>query len=250
MKKFICMKIPGLVCIALLAGCGKPAVKPAGGNSNTPVAPGTATANAPAIPAADTAADGPKTGEKICFACNGTGTIKCLAPGCQDGLVDCPGPCLKLDRGEWVHLEVAGHPPTDLWHKFYHADGASYDAYNQNHAGHVIAMQNDRAVDTGPCKICGGKARVPCSVCKGTGRQVCLICGGKKYVPAVWSPTNNPWLNNQGDAIHLTDGRVFFGKIVGAVGTDLTIKTRDGKFVNVENAEVMAKPDGSSPAAP
>ncbi|MDD5140831.1 MAG: hypothetical protein PHY43_11290 [Verrucomicrobiales bacterium] len=223
--------VSGIFCLALLAGCGKPA---GGSAPASTVAPDVANASA-------SQPDGPKAGEKICFACNGSGAIKCLAPGCVDGKVDCPGPCLKLDRGVWIHMDVAGHPPTDLWQKFNQGNG-SYTAYNQGHVGHVIAMQNGKAMDTGPCKICGGTGKVVCSVCKGTGLEACLICGGKKYIPDSWTPANNPWLNGQPDLIRLTDGRILLGKVISTVGTDLTIKTRDGKWMHVNASDVVPKP--------
>jgi hypothetical protein len=225
-----------LVGVGLMAGCGKPV-------ASVPLAAPAAPelTNAPAQPAADSVAEGPKPGEKICFACNGQGTIKCLAPGCVAGLVDCPGPCLKLDRGVWVHLEVPGHPPSDLWQKFYLPDG-SYQAYNQNHVGHVIVLQNGQAVDTGACKICGGTGKVPCALCQGTGREKCLICDGKKFIPSTWTPTDNLWLNRQPDLLRLADGRVLFGKLVSTVGSEVTIKTRDGKWLHIKASELMTTP--------
>ncbi len=224
----------GVFCLGLLAGCDKPA-----SGSNRSVAPTDISHAAPSQPE-ETRAGAPKAHEKICFACNGSGTIKCLAPGRVDGQVDCPGPCLRLTRGTWIHMEVAGHPPTDLWQKFSEGNGA-YSAYSQAHVGHVIAMQNGKAVDTGPCKICGGSGKVPCNVCKGTGRETCPICGGKKYVPDSWTPIDNPWLNQQPDLIRLADGRIMFGKIVSTVGTNLTLKTRDGKWLHLGTAELMPK---------
>lgn len=214
--------------LGLLAGCGKPA-----GESR----PSPQLSNAPAAaPVALTAK------EKVCFACKGAGTIKC--PACVDGQVDCPGKCLRLNRGKWIHMEVAGHPATDVWQKFYLPDG-SYTAFNQNHAGHVIVIQGGKAVDTGACPVCGGTTKVVCSVCNGTATQPCPICEGKKSVPLDWSPTNNPWLNRQPDLIRLTDGRVLFGKVVSTVGDSISIRTRDGKFVHVRTADLPPKAEGA-----
>ena len=136
-------------------------------------------------------------------------------------------------------MEVAGHPPTDLWHKFELPDGSGYMAYNQNHVGHVIAYQNGQFVDTGPCKICGGSGKVPCSVCKGTGKEVCPICEGKKFIPVAWTPTDNPWLDRQPDLIRLSSGKLMFGKAIYTNGTDLTIKTRDGKFLHIQSTDIV-----------
>jgi hypothetical protein len=58
---------------------------------------------------------------KTCFRCNGSGKMKC--PDCKSGYRDCPGPCLKLSRGTWEHLDVAGHDKSELWQRFYSPDG-------------------------------------------------------------------------------------------------------------------------------
>jgi hypothetical protein len=234
MKSLVTFIFACVAGIALLVGCGKSP----GSSTPPPAAAQTAAPDATNTPAAEP--DGPPAGEKACFACKGTGAVKCMAPGCVNGAVDCPGPCLKLDRGVWVHMDVPGHPPTDIWQEFNNADGTT-TSYSQGHVGHVIVMQNGRAVDSGTCKICGGTGKVPCSVCKGTGQQVCPICKGSKYVPEAWTPTDNPWLNSQPDLVRLNDGRIFFGKIIGTIGTDITIKTRDGKFVHVNATNVAPK---------
>ena len=219
-----------LPCILLLGGCSKPA-------DNSGAA---STAQSGITNASVKHADEPQPGEKICFACNGTGEVKCTAPGCVDGKVDCPGPCLKLNRGTWVHLDVPGHPATDLWQKFYLSDG-SYTAFNQNHVGHVIVIQNGKAEDTGPCKTCGGTGKVSCSVCKGTGKTVCPICEGKKFIPIAWTPTDNPRLSSQPDVIRLNDGTIVFGRIMSIIGTDVGIKTREGKWIHVNATNIAPK---------
>src|SRR5216683_2097368 len=75
-----------------------------------------------------------------CFQCGGTGQVKCTGPDCKDGMLECPGPCLKLSKGTWEHLVVAGHDPEELWQKFNQSDG-SWQAWNQGHLGEVIKMQ-------------------------------------------------------------------------------------------------------------
>ena len=129
--------------------------------------------------------------------------------------------------------------------KYEHGNGA-YEAFNQGHAGHVIVIQNDHAVDTGTCTICSGTGKVQCSACKGTGKEMCLICEGKKFTPLSWSPTNNPWLNRQPDVIRLTDGRVYLGKVMGSVDTNVNIRTRDGRWVYVSYKDLVTKPDAVS----
>ena len=231
MQRLLQVMISGFIAAGLWAGCGKSPARIS--RVSEPAATVTnAVANAVTdVPA--TRPDEPKPDEKPCFACKGTGLVKCMAPGCVNGMVDCPGPCLKLDRGVWVHMDVAGHPATDVWQKFRQSDG-SWEAFNQNHVGHVIVMQNGRAVDSGTCKICGGTGKVPCSVCKGTGEVVCPICQGKKFIPVAWTPTDNPWLDSQPDLIRLNDGRILFGKIISTNGTDALIKTRGGQWLHVD----------------
>jgi hypothetical protein len=191
---------------------------------------------------------GPGPGEKVCFACKGEGTVRCFAPGCVDGQTDCPGPCLKLTRGVWIHMDVAGHSPTDLWQQFFNESGlGGYQAFNQTHVGDVIEYQNGVAVDTGKCKICGGTGKVTCSVCKGTGKVTCPICNGKKFIPIAWTPTDNPFFDSQPDIIRLTDGRVVLGRIAGQMGDDITIVTRDKKVLHVKSSEILPK-GGSNPA--
>jgi hypothetical protein len=235
---FSCLWLLLLLCAWALAGCDKPPADSPKIGADQAAAP-----NPAAHSLAATAGAGPKDGEKTCFACKGEGTIKCLI--CVGGQVDCPGTCLRLNRGVWVHMEVPGHPATDVWQKFYQPDG-SYTAYTQGHVGHIIAMQGGKAVDTGPCPICGGSTKVACKACQGTGKQPCPICEGKKFVPLDWSPTNNPWLNRQPDLIRLADGRVLFGKVVSAIGTNVTIKTRDGKWLHLSNQDMLPNPTGVS----
>ncbi len=223
----------GLV-ILLAVGCGEqkeglpPAAKP--GQTSDPATP-----VEPAINPA-----GPGKDEKACFTCNGAGTVPCSARGCVAGKVECPGPCLKLTRGSWVHMNVPGHDPKELWQKFRKPNGG-VTAWNQGHVGEVIALQNGDYVNIGKCTVCSGTTRVACSACKGLGRQPCELCGGKKYVPIAWTPTNNPWLDKQPDVIRLKDGRVLLGKIVLSSGDDRTIKLRDGKTTHV-NANEIAVP--------
>jgi hypothetical protein len=240
MQRPISAIVSGFLAIWLWSGCGKPAASSKLTSVGTPFATNlSANATTNALPGQ---ADGPKSGEKICFACRGTGLVECTAPGCRNGMVDCPGPCLKLDRGVWVHLVVAGHPASDVWQKFRNSDG-SWTAFNQGHVGHVIVLQNGRVVDSGPCKICGGTGKVPCSVCNGTGKVVCPICGGRKFIPIAWTPADNPWLDSQPDLIRLNDGRILFGKIISTIGTDVTIKTRNGQWLHVDETNIAPKPE-------
>lgn len=130
---------------------------------------------APAGPPASSATEKTKT----CFQCNGTGTGKCPVAACKNGKAPCPAPCLKPTVGVWEHMNVAGHSPNDVWQKF-RMPGGGYQAWNQNHYGEVIAMQNGKPVNVGKCKVCGGSMVVKCQVCNGTGIAPCTLCGGMR----------------------------------------------------------------------
>ena len=234
---------PVLACFLgalLFAGCGKP--------TDVPKSQPPATTNSAPPPEA---VAGPGTGEKVCFACNGEGTVACLVPGCVNGQVDCPGPCLKLSRGTWIHMDVPGHGPNELWQKFPDLDGrGGYYAFSQNHLGEVIVYQNVRAVSTGKCKICGGTGKVKCDVCKGTGKVTCPICNGKKFIPGAWTPTDNPWFNSQPDVIRLADGQVLLGRVAASAGGERTIITRDKKILHVKASAILPRAETNSSAAP
>src|SRR6516164_1179980 len=171
MKTKLWTFLPGLLALSLvLCSCHKA--------EEAPAAVHTAPAAARA-PARTAVAHIEPTAEKTktCFQCNGTGEIKC--PDCRDGFVDCPGKCLKLTEGSWIHMQVTGHPPTDIWQKF-PKPGGGWTAYNQNHVGHVIELRNGDWVDTGPCPVCHGKGKIECAKCGGTGEIVCNVCEGTK----------------------------------------------------------------------
>ena len=222
---------PVLACFLgalLFAGCGKQA------SDSTPKPP----------------VGGPGPNEKVCFECKGQGTVACRAPGCTNGQVDCPEPCLKLSKGAWIHMTVAGHDPSELWQKFPNKNGqGGYQTWNQDHVGEVIVYKNGVAVNIGGCKVCGGTTKVTCPVCKGTGKQVCEICEGKKFIPVAWTPTNNPWLNSQPDLIRLKDGRVLLGRVAVTIGDERTIITRDKKTLHVKAPDILPKAGTNPPAA-
>jgi uncharacterized protein YlaI len=174
---------------------------------------------------------------KPCFQCNGTGKMKCPAPTCQKGEVDCPGSCLQLTKGTWVHMEVAGHPPTDVWQKF-NKSGGGWTAYNQNHVGHIIQMVNGEATDVGVCPVCHGKAKVKCTLCNSTGEVVCSLCEGKKTVPESWTTFDNPKMKNRPTHFKMKDGTTLIGKKTMEIGTRATIKTEKGD-VEVNSADIL-----------
>jgi hypothetical protein len=233
---------PVLACFLgalLFAGCGK--------QSSAPEGQANATNSVPPLPEV---VAGPSPNEKVCFACKGEGTVACLVPGCVNGQADCPGPCLKLSHGTWIHMNVPGHSPNELWQKYPDLDGrGGYYAFSQNHLGEVVAYQGVRAVSTGKCKVCGGTTKVTCSICKGTGKVTCPICSGKKFIPVAWTPTDNPWFNSQPDVIRLKDGRVLLGRVAVAIGEERTIITRDKQTLHVKAPDILPKADTNPPAA-
>jgi hypothetical protein len=174
---------------------------------------------------------------KVCFACKGTGKIAC--PNGANGWMDCPGNCLKLSQGVWEHLEVAGHPPTDLWRKFYASNGG-WQAWNQNHVGDVIEIRDGVPTDIGKCSICGGAGRVKCPVCKGTGEIICPVCGGKKVVPESWTPLDNPTVKIRPSRFKLKDGSVLVGRKLIVMGNQTTIHTSSGNVV-VNTADIVTE---------
>ncbi|HWQ91757.1 MAG TPA: hypothetical protein VN673_08800 [Clostridia bacterium] len=183
---------------------------------------------------------GPGPGEKVCFTCQGQGTVACRVAGCVHGQAECPGPCMKLTRGTWVKMNVPGHDPNELWQKFPNQSGkGGYQSWNHHHVGEVITYQNGVAVNIGPCKTCSGSTKVTCRVCKGAGTANCELCRGKKFIPTAWTPTDNPWFNSQPDVIRLADGRVLLGRIAATSGDDNTIVTRDKKVFHVNSSDIL-----------
>lgn len=198
-------------------------------------------ANAPRTnqPSSSTAATTATTTEektKACFQCNGTGKMTC--PDCKGrGEIDCPGHCLKLTQGTWIHMDVAGHPPTDLWQKFDRPAG-QWRAYNQNHVGHIIEYRNGDWVDTGPCPICHGKGKVPCSKCDGTGEVVCDLCEGTKVVPESWTAFDNP--KHRPTHFAMKDGTTLVGRKTIVIGNHAVIQTANGQM-EVNTSDILAE---------
>ncbi|MGC3990479.1 MAG: hypothetical protein QM796_12520 [Chthoniobacteraceae bacterium] len=194
-----------------------------------------------------------KTGRPLvpCDLCEGEGTIKCTAPGCVDGWVDCPGPCLKLSVGRWEHMDVPGHDPSELWQKFTYAHG--YQAWTTAHIGQVIEMRDGIPTNIGPCPICGGKGKVPCKVCQGTGRVICPRCHGTKYIVAklVVTPTpafltqvrpivaSTPAPPNRDEVIQLKDGTTIHGEIVIDDGDTLWIRKLNGERIQIARRKLL-----------
>lgn len=232
---------PVLACFLgalLFAGCGK--------QSSAPEGQANATNSVPPLPEV---VAGPGPNEKVCFACKGEGTVPCRVPGCVNGQVDCPGPCLKLSKGVWKHTDIDGKPSDVLWQFFTSVDGRWTMGWSEHHLGEVIVMQDGKPTDIGKCKVCGGTTKVTCSICKGTGKVTCPICSGKKFIPVAWTPTDNPWFNSQPDVIRLKDGRVLLGRVAVAIGEERTIITRDKQTLHVKAPDILPKAETNSSAA-
>jgi hypothetical protein len=100
----------GVLVAMLCSGCGKPAQE---ASKPTPASESKAVASSATNESEAAAVAGPD--QKSCFACKGEGTVACRVPGCRNGKVECPGACLRLTRGTWVHLNMPGHDPKDVW---------------------------------------------------------------------------------------------------------------------------------------
>ena len=219
----------------LFAGCGK---QPDIQKSQPAV-----TTN-PAPPPPEVA--GPGHNEKVCFACKGEGTIPCLVPGCVNGRVDCPAPCIKLNRGVWE--KRPDRAPGELMQAI-EVNGNEWWV-SSHHPGVIYTERpGGGGLDMHTCPVCHGTTKVTCSVCKGTGRVTCPICNGKKFIPIAWTITDNPWFNSQPDLIRLKDGQVILGRVAASVGDDRTIVTRDKKILHVNASDILPKADTNSSTA-
>ena len=219
----------------LFAGCGKPA--------DASKSQATATTNS--VPPAPEAT-GPGPGEKVCFACKGEGTVPCPVPGCVDGKVDCPAPCIKLNKGVWV--KIPGRAPGELMQAIM-VNGKEVWVSSHHPGVTYTERPGGDGWDMHTCPVCNGTTKVTCSVCKGTGKVTCPICNGKKFIPVAWTPTNNPFFNSQPDVIRLADGQVLLGRVAASLGDDRTIITRDKKILHVKAPDILPKADTNPPAA-
>jgi len=240
--------------------------------------PAASTQAAPPPPQAVAATEQPaEDGLVDCPICHGAGKMKCPNPNCKDGKVDCPGPCLKLSVGHWVHMDVAGHDPKELWRKFEYPGGM--EAWNQNHVGEVIEYRNGEPENVGKCPVCHGAAKIDCPTCHGAGIVTCTYCSGRgkmsktralfvtaqagqapaetEAMPAPSStPNSNPDPNPsrppmaaktppppaKWDSIHLKSGRTITGKVF-IVDDEMTwIRTPSGETVKVKNGDVATQP--------
>ena len=113
-----------------------------------------------------------------CQRCLATGLVTCTAPRCKEGIVPCPGSCLKLSDPGWQRME--GQDPDKLW-MVYRVTGGTR-GISQAHVGQVFEVRLGKFYDLGVCKICEGRTTVPCKVCQGAGKLTCTVCAGQKVV--------------------------------------------------------------------
>ena len=113
-----------------------------------------------------------------CKRCLATGQITCQGPRCKDGLVPCPGRCLKLSDSGWQRME--GQDPKKLFMIYRLNRGTQ--GVSQAHVGEVFEVRLGEFYALGPCPICKGQTTITCKVCGGTGKVVCNECKGQKVV--------------------------------------------------------------------
>jgi len=111
MRKTTSFSLAFLAALALCGGCGQSASDASKSSSS-------------GVSNVSSQAASPPKDQKICFQCLGQGFVVCRT-GCVAGKQECPGPCMKLTRGAWIHMNVAGHDASELWQKFPNASGVS-----------------------------------------------------------------------------------------------------------------------------
>ena len=191
----------------------------------------------PARPKRDLAAD-----EQWCFGCDGKGEVGCGAPGCREGKVDCPGPCVTRNEGTWVPDPKPGAAPGSMAFLLRFPGIKSTWYVSEFHAGEIWKIENGKLVSAGYCPTCGGARWIGCKVCDTRGLQTCQVCEGKTVLPASWKPTDNPWFNRQPNVVRLKDGRAFLGRDAGGDDVIVMFRTHSGETVSVPRDQVVQWP--------
>jgi len=195
---------PAVALLFLVAGCSKPSAdKDTGGGTGQ-----VAAAPTPVPPV-------PDTEHQPCFGCNGTGLGPCREGGCNNGQLECPGTCLRLNRGAWQHMNVAGHSPNDVWQKFPNGPG-QWTYWNQNHVGDVIVIKDGRAINTGKCTTWPGHRAADLRFLRGqedrprrldSERQSRLRPPARSDSPQRWPRTPRSSGHASRDEVHHQDSR-------------------------------------------
>lgn len=114
---------------------------------------------------------------KDCKTCKGAGTVKCKEPRCDNGMVPCLGPCIKLTEGTWSKPDADGK----RWRHFGGGKHGGGMLYSHLHAGEIVQIEKDGSVSgTTPCTICGKTGKVFCPTCGGRGVVACPTCKADK----------------------------------------------------------------------
>jgi hypothetical protein len=109
--------------------------------------------------------------QKECEKCKGTGGVgPCPTPGCKEGKIDCPKPCLKLSQGVWKNGS----------REFKAKDGSTY-TWSTNHLGELIVYEDGVPVNKGRCATCLGSGKIDDPACKGKGHKLCPDCKGNGF---------------------------------------------------------------------
>jgi hypothetical protein len=137
-------------------------------------------------------------------------------------------------------MQVEGHSPNDVWQKF-PKSGGGWQAWDQDHVGEVIEIQNGVPVNVGKCPVCGGTTRIKCPTCYSTGLTVCDLCKGKKVIPVAWTEFNNPTQKVKPTAIQLKEGRSLVCRVRMRLGSKVQVSTEDGKQVELDTSEIVSE---------
>jgi hypothetical protein len=110
--------------------------------------------------------------QKECQKCHGTGSSgPCPTPGCKEGKIDCPKPCLKLSQGTWKKMG-------DVRVREFKTKNGGTHSWSEGHLGELIVIENGDPVNKGPCPTCHGTTKIDDPACKGKGHKECPDCHG------------------------------------------------------------------------
>ncbi|HEY5792859.1 MAG TPA: hypothetical protein VIS74_06135 [Chthoniobacterales bacterium] len=186
-----------------------------------------------------------------CPHCQAAGTVKCGAPRCKNGRVNCPGPCLKLSTPGWKKHPLPGYDPDTLWHTFNVKGGEQ--RVSQGHIGEVFEVKNGVFANLGKCKVCQGTTTVDCKICAGTGAVACPVCKGAKRVSDTGNPPARPNVSPSAPVspppaslppaamkiIRFKNGRTLEGTIIIRDEKTVWIRTRSGEKIQVPAADLI-----------
>jgi hypothetical protein len=110
-----------------------------------------------------------------CKTCKGELTVDCSDKRCDQGMIPCPGQCLKITEGSWTKT-----PDKDgkRWRSF-RVKGGTHKI-SDAHLGEVVKVENGELKFGTPCEICGKTGKVACPTCQGHGTLPCPTCKADK----------------------------------------------------------------------